>query len=75
LPAVWWVGDKTGTGLPADIPGTYVDLAWVEPPMLPPFAIAAFYQPAKPTPDGDPHGEEVLAQVGRIVAKAVIAGA
>ncbi|WJS98300.1 class A beta-lactamase [Novosphingobium humi] len=72
LPADWWAGDKTGTGTPADIPGTYVDLAWVEPPKLPPFAIAAFYQPPKPTPDGDSHAEEVLAQVGRIVAQAIM---
>lgn len=72
LPADWWAGDKTGTGLPADIPGTYVDLAWVEPPKLPPFAIAAFYQPPRPTPDGDSNAEEVLAQVGRIVAQAIV---
>lgn len=72
LPADWWVGDKTGTGLPSDIPGTYVDLAWVEPPKLPPFAIAAFYQPPKPTPDGDANAEAVLAEVGRIVAQAIV---
>lgn len=72
LPVDWWAGDKTGTGLPSDIRGTYVDLAWVEPPKLPPFAIAAFYQPPAPTPDGDSHAEEVLAQVGRIVAQAIV---
>jgi len=75
LPADWWAGDKTGTGLPDDIPGTYVDLAWVEPPNPPAFAIAAFYQPAKPTPDGDPSAEAILAQVGRIVAERVMAQA
>jgi len=73
LPIDWWAGDKTGTGLPADIPGTYVDLAWVEPVGLPPVAIAAFYQPPKPTPDGDPQGENALAQVGRIAAQAILA--
>ncbi len=73
LPVDWWAGDKTGTGLPSDIPGTYVDLAWVEPPHHPPFAIAAFYQPPKPTPDGDPQAEAILAEVGRIVARAVVA--
>jgi beta-lactamase class A len=73
LPADWWAGDKTGTGLPSDIRGTYVDLAWVEPPKLPPFAIAAFYQPLAPTPDGDPKAEAVLAQVGRIVAQTIVA--
>ncbi|NOW44617.1 beta-lactamase class A [Novosphingobium sp. SG751A] len=72
LPAEWWAGDKTGTGLPADIPGTYVDLAWVEPPQSAPFAMAAFYRPSKPTPDGDSHAEEVLAQVGRIVAQTIV---
>jgi len=72
LPADWWAGDKTGTGLPSDIRGTYVDLAWVEPPKLPPFAIAAFYQPPAPTPDGDPKAEAVLAQVGRIVVQAIV---
>ncbi|WP_220446015.1 class A beta-lactamase [Novosphingobium umbonatum] len=75
LPADWWAGDKTGTGLPDDIRGTYVDLAWVEPPKLPPFAIAAFYQPPKPTPDGDPNAEAILAEVGRMVAARVIAQA
>ncbi len=73
LPVDWWAGDKTGTGLPSDIPGTYVDLAWVEPPHHSPFAIAAFYQPPKPTPDGDPQAEAILAEVGRIVARAVVA--
>jgi beta-lactamase class A len=75
LPADWWAGDKTGTGLPDDIAGTYVDLAWVEPPNHSPFAIAAFYQPPKPTPDGDPNAEAILAEVGRIVAQAVMAQA
>lgn len=73
LPADWWTGDKTGTGTPADIVGTYVDLAWVEPPRHAPFAVAAFYNPPKPTPDGDSHAEEVLAQVGQIVAHAIVA--
>lgn len=72
LPGNWWAGDKTGTGLPADIPGTYVDLAWVEPPDLAPFAIAAFYQPPKPTPDGDSNAETVLAQVGQNIAQTIV---
>lgn len=73
LPADWWAGDKTGTGLPDDIVGTYVDLAWVEPPARAPFAVAAFYQPPRPTPDGDPNAERVLEEVGRIVAQAIVA--
>lgn len=72
FPAGWWAGDKTGTGLPADIRGTYVDLAWVAPPRHAPFAVAAFYNPPKPTPDGDSHAEKLLAQVGRIVAQAIV---
>lgn len=74
LPADWWAGDKTGTGLPADLPGTYADLAWVEPRGHPPLAIAAFYQPPAPTPDGDPRAEAVLAEVGHIVAHVVMMG-
>jgi beta-lactamase class A len=47
----------------------------VEPPNHAPFAIAAFYQPPKPTPDGDPNAEAILAQVGRIVAQRFLAKA
>ena len=68
FPADWWAGDKTGTGLPADLRGTYVDLAWVEPPGAAPFAVAAFYQPPRPTPNGDPRAESVLAEVAELVA-------
>lgn len=69
LPADWVVGDKTGTGYPADLPGTWVDLAWAERPGKAPLAIAAFYQPARPTPDGDPKAPGVLAAAARIVAR------
>ena len=71
LPADWWVGDKTGTAYPKDLPGTYVDLAWIEAPGKGPVAVAAFYQPARPTPDGDPGAEAVLAEVGRLVAQSL----
>lgn len=74
LPVAWWAGDKTGTGLPADLPGTYADLAWVEPQGTAPIAIAAFYQPPRPTPDGDPQGEAVLAQVAAELTRIVMAG-
>lgn len=67
LPADWWAGDKTGTGTPDDVPGCYVDLLWAEPKGRGPMAIAAFYQPEKPTPKGDSRAEGLLARVAQAI--------
>lgn len=67
LPVDWWAGDKTGTGLPDDVPGCYVDLLWAEPKGRGALAIAAFYRPEKPTPNGDSHAEAILANVAHTI--------
>lgn len=67
LPGDWWAGDKTGTGTPDDVPGCYVDLLWAEPKERGPLAIAAFYQPEKPTPNGDSGAETLLARVAQAI--------
>jgi beta-lactamase class A len=69
LPKDWWAGDKTGTGLPADAPGTIVDLAFVRPVQGAPFVVAAFLRTAGPQHDVDPAAEAALAQVGALAAR------
>jgi beta-lactamase class A len=67
-------GRQDGTGLPSDIPGTYVDLAWVEPGGWAGHARAFCHRrllsDRRPAPDGDPAAEALLAEVGRIIANA-----
>jgi beta-lactamase class A len=69
LPREWWAGDKTGTGLPADAPGTIVDLAFVRPAQGAPFVVSAFLRTARPQEKVDPAVEAALAQVGALAAR------
>lgn len=68
LPADWWAGDKTGTGQPADVAGTYVDLAIIRPPGRAPLIATAFLTANGPQTHIDPVAEHALADVGRIAA-------
>jgi beta-lactamase class A len=69
LPGDWWAGDKTGTGLPEDLPATYVDLAFVRPPQGAPIVITAFLRTPGPQPAIDPVAEAALAKVGTLAAR------
>jgi beta-lactamase class A len=63
LPASWKVGDKTGTGFR----GETNDIAIAWPPGRAPILIAAYYKGSRAYPETL---DAVLADVGRIVAKA-----
>lgn len=68
LPAGWDAGDKTGTGLPQDIAGTYADIAFAIPPGRAPLIMTAYYNPPAPHQDVDPAAEKVHARAGACAA-------
>lgn len=72
FPAGWMAGDKTGTGY-NPVSTTYVDLAWARPPGRTPLFVAAYFEPAQHIDAVDPAAEAVLARVGEICARSVLA--
>jgi beta-lactamase class A len=77
LPSTWKAGDKTGTGMgeEAGIPDRYNDVAIVWPPSKPPMIIAAYYESPVRSQTMREEDMAVLAEVGRIAAIWVGAGA
>ena len=72
LPADWWAGDKTGTGLPDTLPAYHVDLTIVRPTDRAPLIITGFTRSRAPLTAIDPASEAALAEVGRIAANWVM---
>ena len=68
LPAGWWAGDKTGTGIPDALPAYHVDLTIVRPTGRAPLIITGFTRSHAPLAAIDPASEAALAEVGRIAA-------
>ncbi len=69
MPGGCEAGDNTSTGLPAEIAGTYVDLAYSVPPGTAPLVIGAWYNPPLAGTAVDLAAEAVLAWVGRIAVE------
>jgi beta-lactamase class A len=69
LPDDWTSGDKTGTSLWPGMGSLYVDIGFATPPGGPPMTFAAYYR-AKGSHSGmDPAAENVLRQVGKVLAE------
>ena len=69
LPDRWIAGDKTGTSLWPGMGGLYVDVGFASAPGGADFTVAAYYR-AKGSHNGiDPLAEDVLQQVGRVLAQ------
>ena len=69
LPDDWTSGDKTGTSLWPGMGSLYVDIGFATPPGGPPITFAAYYR-AKGTHNGmDSASENVLRQVGKVLAE------
>ncbi len=71
FPGDWLAGDKTGTGTDPRST-TYVDLAYGGPPGRAPLIVAAYFQPKVHAEGIDPAAEAVLADVGRLCARAIV---
>ena len=72
FPPKWVAGDKTGTGI-GPTKHTYVDLAFGGPPGRAPFIVVAYFEPSILVDPMDPVALRVLAEVGSIAAKNLIA--
>ncbi len=69
LPDGWTAGDKTGTSLWPGMGSLYVDIGFATSPGGANFTFAAYYR-ARGTSDGmDPAAEDVLRQVGQVLAQ------
>ncbi|MXP15595.1 class A beta-lactamase [Altererythrobacter confluentis] len=73
LPADWRAGDKTGTSIWPGTGGIYVDIGFASPAgtsdprqML---TFATYLRTIRPQAEMDPASEDVLAQVGRVIAQ------
>lgn len=68
LPTGWLAGDKTGTSIWPGMGSLYVDIGFAQPPGRAPLTFAAYYR-ARDVHEGmDPASEQVLAEVGRVLA-------
>ncbi|MBL9182937.1 MAG: class A beta-lactamase [Verrucomicrobiaceae bacterium] len=72
LPKDWQAGDKTGTGIDAEMPNRYNDIAVVWPPNKAPYIIAAFYEGPGYFDDMRDIDLEVLAKVGRVATEVIM---
>lgn len=70
LPTDWVAGDKTGTGGGRSITVKCNDLVWIEPPGRAPLVVAVYYDTGVVAEWPSDADEGVLAEVGRIVARA-----
>lgn len=71
LPADWRAGDKTGTGGGDGVTVKCNDVVWIEPPGRAPLVVAVYYDTGVVADWPSEADESVLAEVGRIVARAV----
>ena len=69
LPSDWLAGDKTGTGGGDGVTVKCNDVVWIEPPGRAPLVVAVYYDTAVVANWPSDADEEVLAAVGRIVAR------
>ena len=69
FPPDWVAGDKTGTGLFADQPSHYVDIAFATAPSGQRIAISGFVTTLLPQENIDPAREAALARIGSIAAE------
>ncbi|MBL9077948.1 MAG: class A beta-lactamase [Planctomycetes bacterium] len=70
LPADWTAGDKTGTGGGEGFTVKCNDVVWVEPPGRAPLVVVVYYDTGRPGEWPSDADEAVLAEVGRLVARA-----
>jgi beta-lactamase class A len=73
LPTGWKAGDKTGTGNGDGISDKYNDVAIICPPGRAPLIVSAYYNTAVSYDDMRDEFQAVLAEVGRITARWVMA--
>ena len=71
LPADWTAGDKTGTGGGDGVTVKCNDVLWIEPPGRAPLVLAVYYDTGVVADWPSAADEAVLAEVGRLVARAV----
>lgn len=69
LPKDWNAGDKTGTSTWPGMGGLYVDIGFAVPPGGDANTFAAYYRSPKPQQGTDPVSENVLRQVGEVLAQ------
>ena len=69
LPPDWPAGDKTGTGGGDGVTVKCNDLVWIEPPGRAPLVVAVYYDSDVVADWPSDADQEVLAEVGRIVAR------
>ncbi len=73
LPESWRAGDKTGTSIVPTIGGIYVDIGFASPAGVADqrqaLTFATYFRTIRPQTDMDPASEDVLAQVGRVIAQ------
>jgi beta-lactamase class A len=69
LPTDWIAGDKTGTAAAAAMPNKHNDVAVIWPPNRAPIVVAAYLDASGHFESTRPEDDEVLAQVGRVVAQ------
>lgn len=69
LPEEWNAGDKTGTSFWPGMPPTYVDIGYVAPPGVAAVTFAACIQTSISAERTDAAAEEILQQVGKIIAE------
>jgi beta-lactamase class A len=69
LPSDWLAGDKTGTGGGDGVTVKCNDVVWIEPPGRAPRVVAVYYDTGVVADWPSDADEEMLADVGRIVAR------
>ncbi|WP_427964553.1 class A beta-lactamase [Altererythrobacter sp.] len=74
LPESWPAGDKTGTSNWPGVGSIYVDVGWVHPPEREPLTFATYFQSRSALEGMDPASEQVLAQVGEVLAAFALHG-
>lgn len=70
LPPTWVAGDKTGTGGGDGVTVKCNDVVWIEPPGRAPLVAAVYYDTGVVAEWPSAADEEVLAEVGRAIARA-----
>lgn len=69
LPEGWTAGDKTGTSFWPGMASLYVDIGFATPPARAPLTFATYYRAPNIQSGVDPRSEQVLAQVGEVLAE------
>lgn len=69
LPQGWNAGDKTGTSIWPGMGGLYVDIGFAAPPGGEVHTFAAYYRSPAPQDGMDPASENVLKQIGEVLAQ------